>query len=87
MNINEFNKLKKTLKSKLVELLDNTEDSNKFLENNIDSNYSKLKNIVDTNVFQFDRIKDILIKMEKENMYLYEQHDIECIEREKCQNQ
>mgnify|MGYP003527864636 CR=1 FL=1 len=87
MDINEFNKLKKTLKNKLSELLDNTEDSNKFLENNNDSNYSKLKNIVDTNLFQFNRIKDILIKMEEENIYLYEQHDIECIEREKCQNQ
>ena len=86
MNINEFNKLKKEIKSELAELLDNTEDSNSFLERN-NSNYSKLKNIVDTNLFQFNRIKDILAKMKEENSYLYEQHDTECMEREKCQNQ
>ena len=63
------------------------ENVEKCFEEIVDSNYSKLKNIVDTNLFQFNRIKDIFIKMEEENIYLYEQHDIECIEREKCQNQ
>lgn len=81
--MNEFKELKSSLQNKLLHLLNETETIQKFL---ISTNYSlddetdpnkvipvaRLKNIIDTNMFRFNKIKKILFIMEEENRYLIE---------------
>ena len=72
MNIEEFKKLKQDILNKLNERFILTEIAINFtnleFEKRIDK--SRLKNIIDTNLFRFNKIKEMLIKMEIDNEYL-----------------
>lgn len=70
--IEEFKKLKLEIENKLSERFVLTEIainfSNLEYEKLIDK--SILKNIIDTNMFRFNKIKELLVKMEIDNEYL-----------------
>lgn len=70
--IEEFKKLKLEIENKLSERFVLTEIainfSNLEYEKLIDK--SRLKNIIDTNIFRFNKIRELLIKMETDNEYL-----------------
>lgn len=70
--IEEFKKLKQDILNKLNERFILTETAINFtnleFEKLIDK--SRLKNIIDTNLFHFNKIKEMLIKMEIDNEYL-----------------
>ena len=70
--IEEFKKLKSEIETKLNERFIITETAISFtnleFEKLIDK--SRLKNIIDTNLFRFNKIKEMLIKMETDNKYL-----------------
>lgn len=85
--LDEFIKLSWEIERKLKERINTTKNVITLIsiEKNFDT--ARLKNIMDTNIFRFDKIKKLLIEMEKDNSYLSECYYNECKEKVKCANQ